>query len=746
MVPFSARVLRLVACATSLLAAGAAQAQFANTCESAPTVAAGNRAFDLRTAAINNPAEFSFCSFEEPDYDQWTRFVPTADGIVTIAFQGMIQGGDAWIAVFDSCDGFSTACASTAGCRTIKLSATVGTPILIRVHGVGAGQPFGSIRISATPPLVGGDNCGSAAPTATGTVSYNASGSVDNASPGGCLGFDDVWFVHVPPVTGIVTASLCGQSGAGDTIGLYSSCLPEGALDCGNFNDDDFAYPPCRAKALVQGGAPVYIRVTAFECVRAAQFTLSFSPGGRPANDDCENAIAIGEGDTTMDNTFATTDGVDSCGEFFDGGKDLWFEFTPAVSASFDFSTYDLGGLPVPISGGIALELLTGCGGAPLACDNAGFSGNYFRLALSGGTPYIVRVAGSGRLVDGTPISRGDIRLNVRRVVPPTNDLCVNARAIGAGEFAFDIRDLSADGAPACAGADPVGDLWYLYTPSFTGSAEFGLVAEEGLAIQSAEVTLETDCNGSLPRTVGSEAYDTMTGARFTRLIFQATTGQSVLFRVAASIGFPSPTNGRVYAGAVRSPAPPVNDTCANATLIGPGTRAFSVVNATISPPPCYPSDCDTDACTTAIFEDIFYRFAAGKTGTASMSVDDGEVYPFGGATIAILSQCGTLPIACALECGDAPLDSFSFPVQAGQSYIVRIGAQQGQWISQGGTFTLSIPCRADFNNSGTVTVQDIFDFLAAYFANLAAADYNNSGTVTVQDIFDFLGGYFSGC
>ncbi len=54
--------------------------------------------------------------------------------------------------------------------------------------------------------------------------------------------------------------------------------------------------------------------------------------------------------------------------------------------------------------------------------------------------------------------------------------------------------------------------------------------------------------------------------------------------------------------------------------------------------------------------------------------------------------------------------------------------------------------CPADFNNSGTVSVQDIFDFLAAYFSGNPAADVNHSGTVSVQDIFDFLALYFAGC
>lgn len=54
--------------------------------------------------------------------------------------------------------------------------------------------------------------------------------------------------------------------------------------------------------------------------------------------------------------------------------------------------------------------------------------------------------------------------------------------------------------------------------------------------------------------------------------------------------------------------------------------------------------------------------------------------------------------------------------------------------------------CRPDINASGTLTVQDIFDFLSAYFAAAPAGDFNQSGTLTVQDIFDFLAAYFAGC
>lgn len=54
--------------------------------------------------------------------------------------------------------------------------------------------------------------------------------------------------------------------------------------------------------------------------------------------------------------------------------------------------------------------------------------------------------------------------------------------------------------------------------------------------------------------------------------------------------------------------------------------------------------------------------------------------------------------------------------------------------------------CIADFNHTGGVSLQDLFDFLAAWFASTASADANGSGGVTLQDLFDFLAAWFAGC
>ena len=55
--------------------------------------------------------------------------------------------------------------------------------------------------------------------------------------------------------------------------------------------------------------------------------------------------------------------------------------------------------------------------------------------------------------------------------------------------------------------------------------------------------------------------------------------------------------------------------------------------------------------------------------------------------------------------------------------------------------------CKADFNKVGGITVQDIFDFLTAWFSADSSANItsNGAGAPTVQSIFDFLAAWFAG-
>jgi hypothetical protein len=54
--------------------------------------------------------------------------------------------------------------------------------------------------------------------------------------------------------------------------------------------------------------------------------------------------------------------------------------------------------------------------------------------------------------------------------------------------------------------------------------------------------------------------------------------------------------------------------------------------------------------------------------------------------------------------------------------------------------------CKADFNQADGLNVQDIFNFLAAWFSAEPRADFSSDGQLGVNDIFDFLAAWFAGC
>ncbi len=79
-------------------------------------------------------------------------------------------------------------------------------------------------------------------------------------------------------------------------------------------------------------------------------------------------------------------------------------------------------------------------------------------------------------------------------------------------------------------------------------------------------------------------------------------------------------------------------------------------------------------------------------------------------------------------------------------SYDVVVTGSCGSRTSDAAAVSVFTCPSADYNLDGTLSVQDLFDFLGGYFSQNPRADINQSGDFSVQDIFEFLFSYFSYC
>jgi hypothetical protein len=184
----------------------------------------------------------------------------------------------------------------------------------------------------------------------------------------------------------------------------------------------------------------------------------------------------------------------------------------------------------------------------------------------------------------------------------------------------------------------------------------------------------------------------------------------------------------------------PANDSCGAAAAIAAGPPvAFNSTLATTDGP--VEGACGQGA-TWMISGDIWYSFTPGVSGpyivrTCSSGFD---------TRVAVYAACPSVPDQ-ALACGDdapgcaAQGASVRWFAASGVSYRLRVGGPMA-----GGLGQVQVLCPGDYNRSGEVGVQDVFDFLAAFFAGLPDADVNGASGVTIQDIFDYLGWYLGGC
>jgi hypothetical protein len=459
----------------------------------------------------------------------------------------------------------------------------------------------------------------------------------------------------------------------------------------------------------------------------AAAACLSAGAQAQPANDACSAAATATVGANAGSAVGATSDGATNCEG--GGGVDIYFTFTPPTTGAYSLSLCQ-----DDVFWDTILSVHSGCPATAantLACDDdgCGFFADLSAIdsvTLTAGTPYIIRIAGYDDVSDPDSIV-----LNITSVSSgaccdgPTCAVTSSASCEGAFQGADTVCTPTLCGAPAanddCAGAIALtgvginttgstlqatptagaavscaattNDVWYAFTPSVTATFTANLCASA--PVWDSVLSVHTACPGTAANQVATTACND-----------DGCTAGVGLSTITTPFSLTAGTTYYVRVGGYATSA------------FAPNRGDFTLVVATVAAPGAC---CAGAACTTTL--------ELACTGTYR-----------GDNTSCTPNPCAPLTGACC--CGS----HCSLTAQAACTGSNRSFAGNGSACTP---VSNTVPCcRGDFNKTGAPpSVQDIFDFLSAYFSNDPCADTNDTGGApSVQDIFDFLSAYFGGC
>jgi len=215
----------------------------------------------------------------------------------------------------------------------------------------------------------------------------------------------------------------------------------------------------------------------------SAAVALSAAAFGQEAADSCASAPVVGYGTFSWDLVGKTNDASVTCGASTTG-PDVWLDFLSPADGEVTVSTCGL------TTFDSVLAVFDACAGTQLLCLDD-FCGLQTQITINAttGTHYLIRIAqyfngdtGSGQVTISGPVG------------PPANDACGSATAVGEGTFDWDLRGASNDGPATCGGSGTNPDVWFAYTPSADGIAEFSTC---GLTTFDSVLAVFDACGGT---------------------------------------------------------------------------------------------------------------------------------------------------------------------------------------------------------------------------------------------------------
>ncbi len=520
---------------------------------------------------------------------------------------------------------------------------------------------------------------------------------------------------------------------------------------------------------------------------------LSITLFAQPANDACADAVVIdsetiGFTFTTID---ATTDGPDHPNDCVSSGStgevlynDVWYLYTPSYNGTAEFSTCSTAdfdtkiavyapGSPCPPQD---IDLLA-CNEDGANCDN--FT-SYVQFEVEFGMTYLLRLGGYG---DGAPGESGTGTFTVREfdpVAPPVNDNCEDATTINNSFTArvFTTIGATTDGPDHpndCVSSGSTGeviwnDIWYNYTPNFTGTAEFTTCNTVNFDTKIAVYAPGSPCPPADSDLVACNDDGTDCAEFSSYLTFEVVDGETYKLRIGGW-GNGAPGSSGFGNFSIREAGltnPPPNDNCVDAIELDLGDDDFTELEFTSidanTNPPFYTetvSCFDVPNGESAVFNDVWYKWTSTFTGylewsNCGTSTFDSRMAVYGPDA----SECDFDPNIIP-GCSDDGIDlagnncpGFTsraiFQVEEGGNYIFRLGG----WNAGGsgtGTFIVqrttppNVPendncAAADTAYVITQEAADNFEVAFLGFTNNATID---GPTPSCQSSGEFLDVYY---
>lgn len=514
----------------------------------------------------------------------------------------------------------------SGGTETLLLTGLAPSTIYrIRVwsYGTGTGsQGNFNICVKRIPPPPANDNCTGAIvlPNGVSCAVINGHDAFATASTpaSACFGTanDDVWYSFVATSTS-QDITVVGNPTFNPVIELLAgtSCAALTSLTCADLSAAG-GTEVIAAAGLTVGGT-YYVRVYDFNpgypadssftiCVNEA---LVLAPP--PANDNCATPTVLTSGPTCV-LTPGTTEGATNvtafpgslCSGFVgNADDDVWFSFNATAAAQI-IRVYPQS----PLDAVVELRNNAACPGTLLSCiDAAGAAGmeGIFINGLTVGTTYRIRVYGRGAGAS----TQGTFQICVKDTVgppPPANDNCAGATTLTSGATCSyttgNVFGATASSPSSSCGGTSDDDVWYVFTATSTAhnvqvlpSASFDAVVEVmsgACGTLTSVICQDFAGNGGL-ETINLTALTIGTQYRIRVYDFNA--------------GAPATTSFQICVTTVTPPPPPVNDNCAGAIALIPGSicnlTAGTVSGATASGVPV--------TCGGTANDDVWYRFDA---------------------------------------------------------------------------------------------------------------------------------------